>query len=147
MVKGNQDMQNRFNPKMIIVVILLSSIPILTFSILEVSMGLISEKKEYVETAHFLGFAVAFIIILIISVIIGQYIRAVNDKKVLVATLELKHITNSIHAGVVNFLLEKNYGITYASDGFYDIIGYSKEEVEKNNNSISWYSSNFNSSN
>jgi diguanylate cyclase (GGDEF)-like protein/PAS domain S-box-containing protein len=136
MVKGNQDMQNRFNPKMILVVILLSSIPILTFSILEVSMGVISENEDYVKTAHFLGFAVAFIIIFIISMIIGQYIRAVNDKKVLVATLELKHITNSIHAGVVNFLLEKNYGITYASDGFYDIIGYSKEEVEKNNNSI-----------
>ena len=136
MVKGKQDRQNRFNTKLIIFVILLSLIPILTFTVFEISRGLISANVEYVQIAHFMGFTITFIIILIISIIIGQYLRAVNDKKVLVATLELKSITNSIHAGVVNFLLENNYGITYASDGFYDIIGYSKEEVEKKNNSI-----------
>lgn len=136
MAKGNQDKQNRFNMKLILTAILLSIVPMIAFSILEVSRGMISAKEEYVKIAHFTGFTLAFMVVLIISVIIGQYLRAVNDKKVLVATLELKRITNSIHAGVVNFLLGNNYKITYASDGFYDIIGYSKEEVEKNNNSI-----------
>lgn len=139
MGKGNQDKQNSFNPKLILIVILLSFLPILAFSVFEVSKGKISSNEEYVKIAHFFGFVVAFIIVLILSVIIGQYVRAVNDKKILVNTLELKHITNSIHAGVVNILLENNYGITYASDGFYDIIGYSKEEVEKDNNSILSY--------
>ncbi|MCR5685668.1 MAG: sensor domain-containing diguanylate cyclase [Lachnospiraceae bacterium] len=44
---------------------------------------------------------------------------------------EVKNITNSLGAGVVNFIVSGEGHITYASKGFYEIIGYSKEEVEE----------------
>lgn len=45
--------------------------------------------------------------------------------------MEIKDLTNSIGAGVINFLVMGEGHITYASDGFYDIVGYSREEVQE----------------
>lgn len=47
------------------------------------------------------------------------------------ATLELEHITNSVHAGFFNFMLEPGYQITYANSKFYQILGYKRGEIEK----------------
>jgi len=136
MAKRKQDKQNRYDSKLLVIVIILSFIPFFTYSVFEVSRKLISSNEKYIKLAHYLGFTTAFLVVLILSIVFGHYIRAVNDKKILVNTLELRHITNSIHAGVVNFLIENKYKIIYASDGFYDIIGYSKEEVSDHSNSM-----------
>jgi diguanylate cyclase (GGDEF)-like protein/PAS domain S-box-containing protein len=47
--------------------------------------------------------------------------------------LELTKITNSIHAGLVHFVLEDNCRILYASKGFYDLLGYKKGEAKSEN--------------
>jgi diguanylate cyclase (GGDEF)-like protein/PAS domain S-box-containing protein len=53
-----------------------------------------------------------------------------NEKRVSRAALELKKITNSIRAGLVHFVLEDNCKILYASKGFYDILGYDRNEAK-----------------
>lgn len=50
------------------------------------------------------------------------------------STAEIAHITNSVHAGFINFILEPGYQITYANTKFYQIIGYQKTEVVKKYN-------------
>jgi diguanylate cyclase (GGDEF)-like protein/PAS domain S-box-containing protein len=56
-----------------------------------------------------------------------------NEKRVTRAALELKKITNSIHAGLVHFVLEDNCKILYASKGFYELLGYKKSEAKAEN--------------
>lgn len=76
-----------------------------------------------------------FIIIalcIIIFVTILLY-RLENEKRVSRAALELKKITNSIRAGLVHFVLEDNCKILYASNGFFDILGYDKNESKSLN--------------
>ncbi len=65
-----------------------------------------------------------FIIIAIIVIIVG----IVRNKKITKAALELKKVTDSIWAGIVNFVVEDDYKIQYASRGFYEMLGYSKDD-------------------
>ena len=43
---------------------------------------------------------------------------------------EVQHITNEIGAGIVEFIAGGDGYITYASKGFYSIVGYSREELK-----------------
>lgn len=85
----------------------------------------------YSQAVYFIIFCIALIMICIFSVAFILRLKNSSEKKMREASLELKHITNSIHAGFVNFDLTHNYGIIYASNGYYDIIGYSKEEIQQ----------------
>lgn len=75
-------------------------------------------------------------ILLIIMIMLNFRIRIISDKKATDTERELKHITNSVHVGFVNFDVSNNYFIQYASKGFYDMMGYSKEEVAHYENSL-----------
>lgn len=59
--------------------------------------------------------------------------RLGNEKRVTRAALELKKITNSIRAGLVHFVLEDNCRILYASKGFYEVLGFEKDEAKQLN--------------
>jgi diguanylate cyclase (GGDEF)-like protein/PAS domain S-box-containing protein len=61
------------------------------------------------------------------------FMRLEKEKKVTKAALELNKITNSIRAGLVHFVFEDSCRILYASRGFYDLLGYSKQEVREEN--------------
>lgn len=69
----------------------------------------------------------------IIGVIIFLLYRLQNEKKVTRAALELKKITNSIRAGLVHFILEDSCRILYASNGFYEVLGYDKNTAKQEN--------------
>lgn len=80
---------------------------------------------------------IAMAILLIILIIINLRLRNTSARKVREAFMELRHITNSIHAGFVNFILEEDLEITYASNGYYDIIGIDKKTMQRDlNNSF-----------
>ena len=68
---------------------------------------------------------IVIICILIIGVVVVLLNRLANEKKVTEAALELKRITNSIRAGLVNITLE-DCKILYASQGFYEMLGYDR---------------------
>lgn len=89
------------------------------------------------QPAYLLTVIIVIISICIVAVVILLLHRLRKEKKVTRAALELKKITNSICAGLVHFIIEDNYRIHYASKGFYDILGYSKNEAKSlNKNSI-----------
>ncbi len=71
---------------------------------------------------------ISIIVVLIIVIYRLQY-----EKKVTNAAVELKRITNSIRAGLVHFVLEDNCRILYASQGFYEVLGYGKEDIKEDN--------------
>lgn len=71
--------------------------------------------------------------ICIIVVVFILLYRLENEKRVTRAALELKKITNSIRAGLVHFILEDNCRILYASKGFYEVLGFDKDEAKKLN--------------
>lgn len=91
----------------------------------------VANKDVYNNTAALIGLSIAITIICLLIIYI-IHIKVISNKKMEEAFLELRQITNSIHAGFVNFILDENYEIIYASNGFYKIIGYSKEEIHKN---------------
>lgn len=72
---------------------------------------------------------IAVISILVIGVVVVLLFRLASEKKVTKAALELKRITNSIRAGLVHFNLE-DYRILYASQGFYEMLGYDKSSAK-----------------
>lgn len=78
----------------------------------------------------FLVIVIGIIIICIVLVVIVVLLRLQNEQRVSRAALELKKITNSIGAGLVHFVLEDDCKILYASQGFYDLLGYDKQEVK-----------------
>ena len=80
---------------------------------------------------YIIGFFITLIVILISAIIYILRMKLDSEKKVEEASLELKRITNSVHAGFVNYIIEQNSKIIYASKGFYDIIGFTKDEVNK----------------
>lgn len=47
----------------------------------------------------------------------------------------LSNIANNINGGVVTIIPDTGFTITFANNGFLDLIGYSREEYEKSNNS------------
>jgi diguanylate cyclase (GGDEF)-like protein/PAS domain S-box-containing protein len=85
------------------------------------------------EPAVLLSVVIVIISICIIIVVIILLSRLENEKRIIRAAAELKKITNSIRAGLVHFVLEDNFKILYASQGFYDILGYDKNETREKN--------------
>jgi len=89
------------------------------------------ETFLYSQAVYIAIFCMALIILCILAIIFILRLKQISEKKVREASLELRHITNSIHAGFVNFNLEHNFEIIYASNGYYDIVGYSKDEIQQ----------------
>lgn len=73
-------------------------------------------------------------ICMVILIIILLY-HLQKEKRITRAALELKKITNSIRAGLVHFIFEEDCKILYASKGFYDILGYDKNNTKELNKS------------
>jgi len=94
-------------------------------------MGLINDLHN--RPAVMLTLIIIITGISIIIVVIVLLHRLQNEKRVTRAALELKKITNSIGAGLVHFVLEDNCKIIYASDGFYELLGYQKREAREQN--------------
>lgn len=70
----------------------------------------------------------SIVILMLILIILRLY--NTSEKKIKEAYMELHHITNSVHAGFVNFILEGAFEITYASDGYYDIVGFDRKSMK-----------------
>lgn len=99
---------------------------------------IVNAKESFMENRfvpnHFtilLFVSLNFLIMLGISSLIICRVKKTSDEKLREASVELRHITNSIHACFANFILESGYPIIYASNGFYDLIGYDKNEVKR----------------
>lgn len=90
---------------------------------------------EYLQSrpTFFLAIVIIIICICIIGMVIFILFKLEDEKKVTKTALELNKITNSIKAGLVNFIYEDNYRITYASKGFFELLGYSREELQERN--------------
>ena len=69
----------------------------------------------------------------VIIIMIFMYCKLEHDKRISKSALELNRITNSIHAGLVHFIPKDTYNIYYASKGFYDLLGYTKNEAREEN--------------
>lgn len=94
-------------------------------------MKLINELESK-PTVLLVAMIVIVSICIVVVVIILLY-RLHNEKKVTRAALELKRITNSVRAGLVHFTLEDNYRILYASNGFYELLAYDKNDAKAEN--------------
>lgn len=99
-------------------------------------MGWIIQLQDM--SAALLAF-IALIILLIVSAVIMILIhRLQSEKKITRTALELNRITNSIRAGLVYFVYEDSCRIIYASEGFYEMLGYDKKEAgQLNKNALS----------
>ncbi len=102
-----------------------------SFIIVQANEKETNETLLYSQAVYFAVFCFVLFILCIIAILFILRLKYNSEKKVREASLELRQITNSIHAGFVNFDLEHNYEITYASNGYYDIVGYSKEEIQQ----------------
>ncbi len=71
----------------------------------------------------------------IIIMIAFMLYKLENEKRITRSALELNKITNSIQAGLVQFMPEDKCSIYYASRGFYDLLGYAKKEAREENKS------------
>lgn len=102
--------------------------------------GQLSAKDNFIQVNSMVFQSVALLImtvLIIVLVIINVKLRNTSAKKIKEAFIELRHITNSIHAGFVNFVLGDKYEITYASNGYYDIVGFDKNTISRDlNNSF-----------
>jgi len=76
---------------------------------------------------------IVIVCICIIGVVVVLLFRLENEKRVTKAAIELKRITNSIRAGLVHFTLEEDGRILYASNGFYELLGYEKDLAKAEN--------------
>ncbi|QHQ62019.1 PAS domain S-box protein [Anaerocolumna sedimenticola] len=114
-------------------ILFVNIILVLLFSlkIVQAQENLPEDTYLYSNTVYFAVFCLCLVILCILAIIFILRLKHTSEKKVKEASLELRHITNSIHAGFVNFNLEHNYEIIYASNGYYDIVGYSKEEMQQ----------------
>jgi diguanylate cyclase (GGDEF)-like protein/PAS domain S-box-containing protein len=90
-------------------------------------------NKVLNDPAVLLTIVIVMISICIFAVVIILLYRLQNEKRITRAALELKKITNSIRAGLVHFILEEDCKILYASKGFYDILGYDKNDAKEQN--------------
>lgn len=87
-----------------------------------------SNKFNPYVVSFILSTALLLILFIFTTVFILK-LKVKSDKKIKETSLELRHITNSVHAGFVNLNLDSNYEIIYASNGFFDIIGYTIKEI------------------
>lgn len=75
-------------------------------------------------------------ILVIVFVICAQYgvftyqIRKKSLQKLRISEKKLQNITNNINGGVVVLLPNEGFKITYANEGFLDLIQYSKQEFD-----------------
>ncbi len=76
---------------------------------------------------------IVVVCICIIGIVVVLLFRLENEKRVTKAAIELKRITNSIRAGLVHFTLEGDGRILYASNGFYELLGYDKSTAKAEN--------------
>jgi diguanylate cyclase (GGDEF)-like protein/PAS domain S-box-containing protein len=76
---------------------------------------------------------IVVVCICIIGIVVVLLFRLENEKRVTKAAIELKRITNSIRAGLVHFTLEEDGRILYASNGFYELLGYDKSTAKADN--------------
>ena len=65
-----------------------------------------------------LALVIVAVCLCIVIMIIFVLSKIESDKKITQTALEMNRITNSIHAGLVHFMLDDNYSICYASGGF-----------------------------
>jgi diguanylate cyclase (GGDEF)-like protein/PAS domain S-box-containing protein len=76
---------------------------------------------------------IVVVCICIIGIVVVLIFRLENEKRVTKAAIELRRITNSIGAGLVHFTLEEDGRILYASNGFYELLGYEKNTAKAEN--------------
>jgi diguanylate cyclase (GGDEF)-like protein/PAS domain S-box-containing protein len=76
---------------------------------------------------------IVVVCICIIGIVVVLLFRLENEKRVTKAAIELRRITNSIRAGLVHFTLEEDGRILYASNGFYELLGYEKSTAKAEN--------------
>lgn len=97
--------------------------------------NVISTRAESIPLQTIAIYTMAILIVML--VVMNIKLRSTSARKIREAFVELRHITNSIHAGFVNFVLDGNFEITYASNGYYDIIGFDKKAMKRDlNNSF-----------
>lgn len=90
---------------------------------------------EYLQSrpTFFLAIVIIIVCICIIGMVIFILFKLENEKKVTKAALELNKITNSIRAGLVNFVIEDDFKVSYASRGFFDLLDFSRQEIMEEN--------------
>ncbi len=79
---------------------------------------------------------VSIIIMLCLCILVMFFLilcKFENEKSNTISAIELNKITNSIHAGLVQFIPRDTCTIHYASEGFYNLLGYSEKEAMKKN--------------
>lgn len=69
----------------------------------------------------------------IIIMVVYVLCKLENKKRLVNSNIELNKITNSIHAGLVQFIPGDTCSIHYASKGFYELLGYSGKEARIEN--------------
>ncbi len=82
------------------------------------------------KPAVLLVLMIVVVSICIIGIVVVLLFRLENEKRVTKAAIELKRITNSIRAGLVHFTIEGEGRILYASNGFYELLGYQKASAK-----------------
>lgn len=98
--------------------------------------SLLFGKPMNYYTVNFLSVGILCLVICLFVIILSTRINRLNEKDLTAAVWE-QYLANSVHSGFVNFVLNAGCRIAFASNGFYDIIGYGKEEVsQKFNNCI-----------
>lgn len=90
----------------------------------------------FIFAAAFSGMPKAMMVTITISVLavlllagFVLYMWKTQEKSAYIAK-EVNKITDSIGAGVLNFIASGDGRITYANKGFYEIVGYSKQELK-----------------
>lgn len=60
-----------------------------------------------------------------------------RDRLMAEAALEIRKVTNNLHAGVVNYFPDSRCTVAYASQGYYDLVGANREQLfERCQNSL-----------
>lgn len=87
---------------------------------------------EYFQGRPMMVLAIAMFIVFVCSIVMAIYVwrKLEQQKNIAKAAVELNKITNSIRAGLVNFVYEDNLKITFASRGFYELLGYNQDEIK-----------------
>ena len=69
---------------------------------------------------------------LVMAIFALLFCKLEKDKKITKSSIEMNKLANSIQAGLVHFVPESDCRISYASKGFYELLGYSKREAKEN---------------
>lgn len=80
---------------------------------------------------YFIALMTAILMVCFASLFYGYCMRRKTIKEISYSAERLKNITNNINGGVVVLLPNKGLRITYANEGFLELIQYTKEEFEE----------------